>query len=165
MSRCRVRHMAGVSRTTSRQHVPMHGRCTPVLHKTEEATSLHSHLAVTYRTLTERGRLLLPVIGSRSSGPLTAVRPAAPARCSGGGADRMVRTGRHRAGVARGPEAVLRPLDQTRGIGRPSLGSPRGGGLERRRPAHGGAPGCAAPFCGVVLGSSISDVISSRSLI
>ena len=34
----------------------------PQLHKTEEATSLRSHLAVTYRTLTQRGRLL-PIIG------------------------------------------------------------------------------------------------------
>jgi Putative zinc-finger len=34
----------------------------PRLHKTEEPTSLRRHLAVTYRTLTERGRLL-PIIG------------------------------------------------------------------------------------------------------
>jgi MFS family permease len=34
----------------------------PRLHKTEDDTSLRSHLAVTYRTLTERGRLL-PIIG------------------------------------------------------------------------------------------------------
>jgi MFS family permease len=34
----------------------------PQLHKTEEATSLRSHLAVTYRTLTHRGHLL-PIIG------------------------------------------------------------------------------------------------------
>jgi len=34
----------------------------PQLHKTEEATSLRSHLALTYRTLTQRGRLL-PIIG------------------------------------------------------------------------------------------------------
>lgn len=33
----------------------------PQLHKTEEATSLRSHLAVTYRTLTQRGRLL-PIV-------------------------------------------------------------------------------------------------------
>ena len=34
----------------------------PRLHKTEEATSLRSHLAVTYRTLIQRGKLL-PIIG------------------------------------------------------------------------------------------------------
>jgi MFS family permease len=34
----------------------------PQLHKTEEATSLRSHLAVTYRTLAKGGRLL-PIIG------------------------------------------------------------------------------------------------------
>jgi MFS family permease len=34
----------------------------PQLHKTEEATSLRTHLAVTYRTLAQRGRLL-PIIG------------------------------------------------------------------------------------------------------
>jgi hypothetical protein len=33
----------------------------PQLHKTEESTSLRSHLAVTYRTLTQRGRLL-PIV-------------------------------------------------------------------------------------------------------
>jgi MFS family permease len=61
----------------------------PQLHKTEEATTLRGQLALTYRTLTERGRLL-PIIGLAVStslvlqvvfefGPLWLVALAAPA--------------------------------------------------------------------------------------
>jgi MFS family permease len=61
----------------------------PQLHKTEEATSLRSHLAVTYRTLIQRGKLL-PIIGLAvltslvlqvvfEFGPLWLVASAAPA--------------------------------------------------------------------------------------
>ncbi|HEX6760463.1 MAG TPA: MFS transporter [Propionibacteriaceae bacterium] len=61
----------------------------PRLHKTEEATSLRSHLAVTYRTLIQRGKLL-PIIGLAvltslvlqvifEFGPLWLVALAAPA--------------------------------------------------------------------------------------
>jgi MFS family permease len=61
----------------------------PQLHKTEEATSLRSHLAVTYRTLTRRGHLL-PIMGLAvltslvlqvvfEFGPLWLVALAAPA--------------------------------------------------------------------------------------
>jgi MFS family permease len=61
----------------------------PLLHKTEEATSLRDQLAVTYRTLTERGRVL-PIVGLSVSislvlqvlfefGPLWLVALAAPA--------------------------------------------------------------------------------------
>jgi MFS family permease len=61
----------------------------PRLHKTEESTSLRSHLAVTFRTLTERGKLL-PIIGLAvltsvvlqvvfEFGPLWLVALAAPA--------------------------------------------------------------------------------------